>query len=170
MLKNLLLLTLVIFISSCMATFQLDGKPIPDHVYTQTNPRTLIKANFVFTRYIEKSEGKEKFLYPDYLELNKDIVIPNDTKSIYITLELINIRKVSYTLVKKYTVWDGSLYPQKITQTVSISKQSNRIHQFKLPYEKNIKVVFSLQLYDSKGNFIMSMGQAKYIVEGGDTG
>lgn len=166
--KNILLLVLFMFITSCMATFQIDGKPIPNHVYTQTNPRTNIKTNFLFARYIEKTEGKEKFLFPAYLEMNKNIIIPDDTKSVYITIEVINIRKVSYTLVKKYKVWDGTPYPREITQTISISKQPNRIHQIHLPYKKGIKVDFGLQLFDAKGDFIMDIGQAKYKVEGGD--
>jgi len=170
MLKNMLLLTLFIFITSCVSTINIDGKPIPDHTYTQRNPRTNIKTNFLFVRYIEKTEGKEKFLYPVYLELNKEMIIPNDTKSIYIILEVINILKVPYTLAKKNKVWDSTPYPYEITQTVSISKQPNRVHQIRLPYKKGIKVDFGLQLLDDKGNFIMDLGQAKYIVEGGGAG
>jgi len=171
MLKNILqLLVIFIFITGCMTTFQIDGKPIPDHTYTQRNPRTNIKTNFLFVRYVEKTEGKEKFLYPVYLELNKEMIIPTDTKSIYIILEVINTSKVSYILAKKYTVWDGTPYPYKITQTVSISKQPNRVHQILLPYKKGIKVDYGLQLLDDKGNFIMDVGQAKYTVEGGGAG
>lgn len=171
MLKNLLLLTLVIFISNCVgATINIDGKPMPGHTYTQVNPRTNIKTNFLFVRYIQKTEGKEKFLYPAYLELNKEVNIPNDTESVYIIIEVINILKVSYTLAKKYTVWDSTPYPYNITQTVSISKQPNRIHQILLPYKKGIKVDFGLQLFDVDGKFIMDVGQAKYTVEGGGAG
>ena len=168
--KILPVLILFMFITSCAATFNIDGKPIPGHTYTQRNPRTNIKTNFLFVRYIEKTEGKEKFLFPAYLELNKDVIIPNDTESVYIIVEVINILKVSYALVKKYKVWNNSPYPYKVTQTVSISKQPNRIHQILLPYKKGIKVDFGLQLFDDKGNFIMDIGQAKYTVEGGGKG
>jgi len=171
MLKNMLILISFIFITSCVgATINIDGKPIPGHTYTQINPRTNIKTNFLFVRYIQKTEGKEKFLYPAYLELNKEINIPNDTESVYIIIEVINILKVSYTLAKKYTVWDSTPYPYEITQTVSISKQPNRVHQILLPYKKGIKVDFGLQLFDDNGNFIMDVGQAKYTVGGGDAG
>ena len=171
MLKNLLILISFIFITSCVgATINIDGKPIPGHTYTQTNPRTNIKTNFLFMRYIEKKEGKEKFLYPVYLELNKEIIIPNDTKDVYIMIEVINILKVPYTLAKKYTVWDSTPYPYEITQIVSISKQPNRVHQIRLPYKKGVRVDFGLQLFDDNGNFIMNVGQAKYTVEGGGAG
>ena len=171
MLKNVLItILLFLFITSCVSTINIDGKPIPGHTYTQRNPRTNIKTNFLFVRYIEKTEGKEKFLYPAYLELNKEMIIPNDTKSIYIILEVINTLKVPYILAKKFTMWDSTPYPYKITQTVSISKQPNRVHQILLPYKKGIKVDFGLQLLDDKGNFIMDLGKAKYIVEGGGAG
>ena len=171
MLQKILPLVLFIFITSCVgATINIDGKPIPEHTYTQTNPRTSIKTDFLFMRYIEKKEGKEKFLYPAYLELNKDIIIPNDTDSVYFSIQVVNIRKVSYTLVKKFKVWDSTPYPYEITQIVSISKQPNRMHQILLPYKKGIKVDFGLQLFDEKGSFIMDIGQAKYTVEGGGKG
>ncbi len=115
----------------------------------------------------ERTEGKEKFLYPGYLEMNKDLIIPNDTETVYLILQVVNIRKVSYTLVKNYKVWDSTPYPYKITQIVSISKQPNRMHQILLPYKKGYKVDFGLQLFDEKGSFIMDIGQAKYTVEGG---
>lgn len=172
MLKNILItISLFIFITSCMATFQIDGKPIPDHVYTQTNPRTSIKTDFIFMRYIEVKEGEEKFLTPAYLEMNKDIIIPNDTKSIFISLQIVNTRKVSYTLIKNFKVWDNSSpYPYRVTQVVSRSKQPNRTHHINLPYKKGIKVDFGFRLFDGKGQFIMNVGQAKYTVEGGDAG
>jgi len=171
MLKNVFITMLfLLFLTSCATTINIDGKPMPGHTYTQQNPRTNIKTNFLFVRYIEKTEGKEKFLFPSYLELNKEIIIPNDTESVYIIVEVINILKIPYTLAKNYKVWDSTPYPYKITQTVSISKQPNRVHQILLPYKKGIKVDFGLQLLDDKGNFIMNVGQAKYIVEGGGAG
>ncbi len=167
--KRFVPLLLFIFITSCMSTINLDGKPIPGHMYVQRNPATNIKTKFLFVRYIEKTEGEEKFLYPAYMELNKDVIIPSDTKNVYIILEVINILKVSYTLVKKFKVWDGTPYPYNVNQVVSISKQPNRVHQISLPYKKGIKVDFGLQLFDDKGNFLMDIGQAKYTVKGGDT-
>ena len=166
MLKNMLLLTVFIFTTSCVSTFQIDGKPIPDHVYTQVNPRTSIKTDFIFIRYIEVKEGKEKFLTPAYLELNKDIIIPNDTESLYINLQIVNTQKISYTLIKNFKVWDNSSpYPYKVTQVVSKSKQSNRVHHINLPMKKGIKVNFGFRLLDEKGTFIMNIGQAKYTTE-----
>ncbi len=169
MLKKILPLLLFIFIVNCAATFNIDGKPIPGHTYTQRNPRTGIKTDFLFVRYIEKKEGEEKFLWPAYLELNKDITIPSDTKSVYIILQVVNIRKNSYTLVKKFKAWDASSpYPYEVTQIISKSKETNRNHQIRLPYRKGIKVDFGLHLLDKNGTFIMDIGQAKYTVEGGD--
>jgi hypothetical protein len=158
------------FIVNCSHTLNIDGKAIPGHTYTQTNPRTSIKTDFLFVRYIEKKEGKEKFLYPAYLELNKDVIIPNDTESLYIVLQVVNMRKIPYTLIKHFKVWDRSPYPYKVTQIVSKSKQTNRTHNIMLPLKKGITVSFGFRLTDEKGNYIMDIGQAKYTVGGGESG
>lgn len=170
MLKNLLILISFIFITSCIAKINIDGKPVPGHTYTQINPATNIKTNFLFLRYIIKKEGKETFVTPVYLELNKHELIPTNTDSIYLIVEIVNVLEVSYIIAKKYKMWDGEPYPHEVTQTVSISKQPNRIHQIRLPYKKGVKVEFGLQLFDKNGNFLMDIGEAKYTVEGGDAG
>lgn len=165
--KNILFLGLVVFLSGCATILSPMGQPIPSHTYVQVNPKTNIKAHFYLVRYVEKTEGIEKFPYPIYLEFNKDIILPEDTKSIYIILQLANIQKSSYTLVKKYTVWDNTPYPYEITQIVSKSKQLSRNYQVCLPYKKGTKVDFELQLFDDKGGFLMGLGTAKYVVKKG---
>lgn len=149
------------------ATFTIDGKPIPGHTYTQINPRTGIKTDSLLVRYLEKTEGKEKFLWPDYLEFNKDLVLPSDTNELYISLQIVNIGKVTYRLKKKYTVYVEP-YSYTVSQTLSISKHQNRVHNIKLPIIKDAKINFDLRLYDKKGSFIMKFGEVKYIIKGGD--
>lgn len=168
--KNILVLFLIVFLSGCATILSPMGQPIPSHTYVQVNPKTSIKAHFYLVRYVEKTEGIEKFLYPVYLEFNKDIILSEDTKSIYIILQLVNIRKIPYILQQNYIVQEKSRnpYPYEFIQTISKSKQLSRNYQIRLPYKKGIKVVFDLQLLDKKGEFLMSMGTAKYAVEGGD--
>lgn len=167
MLKNLALLLFSVVFLSCVSTFQIDGKPIPEHTYTQKNPRTNIRVDFLFVRYIEKKEGKETFDWPDYLEVNEDVTIPEDTKSLYLTLQVVNTMKVKYKLKQFYKIWENEtdLYPYNVYQVISESKFSNRVHNIKLPYRKGIKVEYDLYLFDKNNDLIMKMGQIRYKIK-----
>jgi len=151
------------FLASC-ATIQMDGKPIPSHTYVQKNPRTNIKVNFLFVRYFEKTEGKEKFEWPDYLQMNEDVDIPEDTKSLYLIVEVINTLKVKYSLKQHYKMWDGKLYPYNVVNTISESKYSNRSHHIRLPYKKGVKIEYDLFLFDKNNDLIMKIGQIRYKI------
>jgi len=151
------------FLASC-ATVQIDGKPVPSHTYTQKNPRTNIKVNYVFVRFIEKTEGKEKFEWPDYLQMNEDVDIPEDTKSLYLSVEVINTLKVKYSLKQHYKLWDGKLYPYNVVNTISESKYSNRTHHIRLPFKKGVKIEYDLYLFDKNNDLIMKIGQIRYKI------
>ena len=162
---SIFLLFLLVGVSGC-ATINIDGRPVPEHAYTQTNPKTGIKVDFLFIRYIEKSEGKEKFLWPDYLELDDDLVLPRNTKTLCITVQIVNVHETPYKLEKVYTVWSGGIYPYAVTQTVSESSYTNRIHNIDLPLITGAKIVFNLRLLDEDGGLIMNIGPARYYMGG----
>lgn len=166
--KNILmiLLLMLVGVSGC-TTLNIDGRPVPEHSYTQTNPRTGIKADFLFTRNIEIKEGKEKFFWPDYLEIGEDVSLPSNTKNLCITIQIVNMEEIPYVLEKRYTVWEGDdIYPYTVTQAVIKSSYTNRMSNIHLPLIPNAKIVFDLVMLDEDGDLIMIIGPAKYYIGG----
>ena len=165
MFKKFVLLFLVTFLAGCASTIQIDGKNIPSHAYVQKNPRTNIKVHFAFIKYVEKSEGKEKFNLPYFLQMNEDIIIPNDTKSLFLSVEVVNLMKTEYKIKQYYRLWDNKLYPYNVLNKISESKYTNRTHHIRLPFKKGIKVEYDLYIFDKNNDLIMKIGQIRYKIK-----
>ena len=159
--KKLICIVLVYISTMGCATITIDGRPRAKHVYSQRNPSTGMRVDFLFVRYKEIIEDKERFEWPVYLELNKLEKIPSDTKRISIRLQIVNPYEVEYTL----EVWCKEYNRKLQHQTISKSRYPNRVHEINLQMKKDTVFKYFFRLIDEKGKLIMDMGNAKYIIE-----
>lgn len=147
------------------ATITIDGRPIAKHVYSQRNPDTGMRVDFLFVRYKEVKEGKEKFELPVYLELNKLEKIPSNTKRIGIVIQIVNPHEVKYILELWCNTYNRKKLIDTVRQRISKSQYSNRMHEVNLSMKKHITYKYFLRLINWEGEQIMDMGNAVYYVE-----
>ena len=104
--RNVLVGVLCLLFVGCAPSvvIMLDGRPVPEYAYVLSNPETGIEVQVVAARWYYTYEGKEKILWPEYLQVDEiQKVDPDNTAFIGFDIKIKNLKKANYELVDKYS-------------------------------------------------------------------
>lgn len=165
--KNCILCALLVMMVGCAhnTVINVDGMPISNHEYTQTEPETKVRLSYVLTRYFKQLENKNEYLViPEYLDAwDAPEVSADDDAQLILHLKIVNLRRIKYTVW--YELEAGNSKAHLILYSGQLSRKDIPVL---LPLDQGPKVKYRITLVSS-GVTIHEIGfpYFSYSVKGG---
>ena len=162
--RNLLIsMTCFILMTGCATgNLYVNGAPAADHLLILQNPETKIQVFSQVIRIDVVKEGTEEREDLTYLSPGK-IDINSNTRSLYVTVRILNEKKHVFTIWEMYDViYPSETYPYQVEHKLYSGRLSRKSISVNVPFRDVKSGRFRVEIRDRHGEAMIVVGSVVY--------